>query len=43
VVVNDSLVEACERLESIVLAEMQRRIRQADRIQAILDSFDVST
>jgi guanylate kinase len=43
VVVNDSLVEACERLESIVLAERQRRIRQTDRVQTILDSFDVST
>lgn len=42
VVINDNVSDAVRRLESIVLGERQRRTRQTDAIQAILDSFDRS-
>ena len=42
VVVNDDIPTAARRLESIILGERQKRIRQADAIKDILDSFDVS-
>lgn len=42
VVVNDDIPTAARRLESIILGERQKRIRQADAIKDILNSFDVS-
>jgi guanylate kinase len=42
VVVNDDIPTAARRLESIILAERQKRVRQIDSIKDILDSFDVS-
>ena len=42
VVVNDDIPTAAKRLESIILAERQKRIRQTDVIKDILGSFDVS-
>ncbi len=42
VVVNDDIPIAARRLESIILAERQKRIRQTEAIKDILDSFDVS-
>ena len=40
VVINDRLAEAVDRVRSIILGERQRRTRQSEAIQAILDSFD---
>lgn len=40
VVVNDEIAAASKRLESIILAERQKRIRQIGPIQDILSSFD---
>ena len=42
VVVNDDIPIAARRLESIILAERQKRIRQTEAIKDILNSFDVS-
>ncbi len=42
VVVNDDISTAARRLESIILGERQKRIRQTDAIRDILNSFDVS-
>ncbi len=42
VVVNDDIPTAARRLESIILGERQKRIRQTDAIRDILNSFDVS-
>ncbi len=41
-VVNDDKEVAAAELQSIILADRQRSIRQTDRVQAILDSFDAS-
>ncbi len=41
IVINDSVAEAAHELNSIILAERLRRIRQMDAIRGILDSFDV--
>jgi len=41
-VVNDDKEVATAELQSIILADRQRSIRQTDRVQAILDSFDAS-
>lgn len=40
VVVNDEISSASKRLESIILAERQKRIRQTAAIKDILSSFD---
>lgn len=40
VVVNDDIPIAARRLESIILAERQKRIRQTESIKDILSSFD---
>lgn len=42
VVINDDIPTAARRLESIILGERQKRIRQTDAIRDILSSFDVS-
>ncbi len=42
VVVNDDRERASRDLQSVILAERLRRVRQTETIQAILDSFDIS-
>jgi guanylate kinase len=42
VVVNDEKEKATTDLQSIILAERLKRVRQMDTIQGILDSFDIS-
>ena len=42
VVVNDNLDDAAAKLESVILAERQRRTRQTEAIRDILISFDTS-
>lgn len=42
VVINDNLEDAAAKLESVILAERQRRTRQTEAIQDILISFDTS-
>ncbi len=42
IVINDEVTEAAENLETIILAERQKRIRQTESIRVILDSFDAS-
>ena len=42
VVINDDVAKATADLQSIILAERLKRIRQTGVIQDILDSFDVS-
>ncbi|MDQ3219654.1 MAG: guanylate kinase [Acidobacteriota bacterium] len=42
VVINDEIASATRRLESIILAERQKRVRQMEAIQDILSSFDAS-
>lgn len=42
VVINDEVMAASRNLGAIILAERQRRDRQTDSIQGILDSFDPS-
>jgi guanylate kinase len=42
VVINDEVESAAQKLASIIIAERQRKDRQADAIQGILDSFERS-
>lgn len=42
VVVNDEIDAASRKLAAIIIAERQKRYRQAERIQGILDSFERS-
>jgi len=42
VVINDEIDSATKRLESIILAERQKRVRQMDAIKDILNSFNAS-
>lgn len=42
VVINDEVPAASRKLASVIMAERQRRDRQIDTIQAILDSFEQS-
>lgn len=42
VVVNDEIAAATQRLRAVILGERQKRTRQMEAIQCILDSFDVS-
>lgn len=42
VVVNDQIEAASQKLAAIIIAERQKRYRQAERIQGILDSFERS-
>ncbi len=42
VVVNDEKTRAAERLKIVILGERQKRVRQSEAIQAILNSFDTS-
>jgi guanylate kinase len=42
VILNDEVTAASRRLSSIILAERQKRVRQTDAIQDILNSFDAS-
>ncbi len=42
VVINDEIASATRRLESIILAERQKRVRQKEAIQDILNSIDAS-
>jgi guanylate kinase len=41
-VVNDDKAQATADLQTIILAERLKRVRQTDTIQDILDSFDIS-
>jgi len=40
IVINDDVVQATSDLQSIIIAERLKRIRQTDAIRVILDSFD---
>lgn len=42
VIINDEIFSASRRLAAIILAERQRRDRQTEAVQGIIDSFDVS-
>ncbi len=42
VVINDDKERATRDLQTIILAERLRRVRQIETIRAILDSFDIS-
>jgi guanylate kinase len=42
IVINDEVSSAAKNLETIILAERQKRVRQTDSIQIILDSFGTS-
>ena len=42
IVINDEVSGAARNLESIILAERQKRVRQTDSTQIILSSFDTS-
>jgi guanylate kinase len=42
VVVNDEIFSATNRIKSVIRGERQKRTRQLEAIQDILDSFDVS-
>lgn len=42
VVVNDEIEAASQKLAAVIIAERQKRYRQAERIQGILDSFERS-
>ncbi len=42
IVINDEVTNASKNLQAIILAERQKRIRQTESIQVILDSFDAS-
>ncbi len=42
IVINDEVTKASNNLETIILAERQKRVRQMDAIRVILDSFDAS-
>jgi guanylate kinase len=42
VIINDEVRLASRKLASVICAERQRRIRQTDAIQGILDSFERS-
>ncbi len=42
VVVNDDVAAAAAKLQTVIIAERLKRIRQNEVIQGILDSFDVS-
>ena len=42
IVVNDEKEKATADLQTIILAERLRRVRQTEAIQGILDSFDIS-
>ncbi len=42
VIVNDDVSEATANLQTIILAERLKRIRQTEAIRGILDSFDTS-
>jgi len=42
VVVNDDVVRATRDLQTIILAERLKRVRQSRVIQGILDSFEES-
>jgi len=42
IVINDEVSSAANNLETIILAERQKRVRQTDSIEVILDSFDTS-
>ncbi len=42
IIINDEVSNAARNLQSVILAERMKRIRQIDSIQVILDSFDAS-
>jgi guanylate kinase len=42
IVINDERAKATSDLQTIILAERLRRVRQTEAIQGILDSFDIS-
>lgn len=42
VVINDDVFEATAELQTVIMAERSKRIRQTEAIQGILDSFDTS-
>lgn len=42
IIINDEVSNAARNLQSVILAERMKRIRQIDSIRGILDSFDAS-
>ncbi|HXG83263.1 MAG TPA: guanylate kinase [Pyrinomonadaceae bacterium] len=42
IIINDEVSNAAKNLQSVILAERMRRIRQTESIEVILDSFDAS-
>jgi guanylate kinase len=42
IVINDDKTKATNDLQTIILAERLKRVRQTEAIQGILDSFDIS-
>lgn len=42
IVINDERLKATSDLQTIILAERLKRVRQTEAIQGILDSFDIS-
>ena len=42
IVINDEMAQAIRDLQTIILAERLKRVRQTEAIQGILDSFDIS-
>ncbi len=42
IVINDEKTKAISDLQTIILAERLKRVRQTEAIQGILDSFDIS-
>src|SRR5215213_1539849 len=42
IVINDDKTKATQDLQTIILAERLKRVRQTEAIQGILDSFDIS-
>lgn len=42
IVINDEKTKATRDLQTIILAERLKRVRQTEAIQGILDSFDIS-
>jgi guanylate kinase len=42
IVINDEVSNAAKNLQSVILAERMKRVRQTESIRVILDSFDAS-
>ncbi|MDQ3321311.1 MAG: guanylate kinase [Acidobacteriota bacterium] len=42
IVINDEVSNAAKNLQSVILAERMKRVRQTESVRVILDSFDAS-